>query len=445
MTAAARSIHRRPPPDTPSGWVSRAEIMQMGTAETPDGVDWAVIGAGFTGLAAARRLAELNPGAQIALIDAKPVGWGSSGRNAGFVIDLPHKFDLEHDDPERLRRVVRLNTAARDDLDRLVRDHGIDCDWSPAGKLQAAIGASGSANMAVFARALDSIEQGYEMLDRAQVAAITGTAHYAGAIFTPGCMLMNPVRLVRGLASALPGNVALLDATPVTRIERRGGFALHLARPEGARVLKAGRIVAAMNAFTPEFGWLRNRVVPVATFASLTRPLSDAELANYGGRLDWGLTPADPGGTTLRMTRDRRLLVRNQYDYLGDYGASPRALDKVRRSHRLALARRFPALAEIPFESTWGGVCALTRNHVSYFGEMEPGVWGSSCHNGVGVARGTISGRLLAEAAHGQDSDLLSDMIAVSDMPVRNPPRPFVGYGVKARLRLAAWEARKEI
>ncbi|MGR3464532.1 NAD(P)/FAD-dependent oxidoreductase [Limimaricola sp.] len=341
--------------------------------------------------------------------------------------------------------MVRLNTAARDDLDRLVREHGIDCDWSPAGKLQAAIGESGGANMRVFARALDSIGQGYEMLDRDRVAAITGTAHYAGAIFTPGCILMNPARLVRGLARSLPGNVALLDATPATRIARRGGFALHLDRPEGARVLKAGRIVAAMNAYTPEFGWLRDRVVPVATFASLTRPLSDDELAGYGGRFDRGLTPADPGGTTLRMTRDRRLLVRNRYDYLGDYGASPRALEKVRRSHRLALSRRFPALAEIPFESTWGGVCALTRNHVSYFGEMEPGVWGSSCHNGVGVARGTISERLLAEAAQGQDSDLLSDMIAVSDMPVRNPPRPFVGYGVKARLRLAAWEARKEI
>jgi glycine/D-amino acid oxidase-like deaminating enzyme len=67
--------------------------------------------------------------------------------------------------------------------------------------------------------------------------------------------------------------------------------------------------------------------VPVVTFASMTRPLTDTEMEVFGGQLDWGLTPADPGGTTLRMTQDRRLLVRNQYDYAGRYGVSVRIMD----------------------------------------------------------------------------------------------------------------------
>ena len=446
MNAAAQTIRRQPLADTPAGWIPLAELSVMGTAYPPPTVDWAVIGAGFTGLAAARRLAELNPDATVALIEARPVGWGSSGRNAGFVIDLPHKFDLDGSDPERMRRIVRLNKTAIADLERLVAEHGISCEWSRAGKLQAAIGDTGMAGMRVFARALDGIKQPYNMLDRAAVADVTGTEYYQGAIFTPNCILMNPARLVRGLARSLPGNVVLLDGCPVVCQEREGnGFKITIRRNGVPVPVKARGIVAATNAYTPEFGWMRDRIVPVATFASLTRPLTDEEFASFGGRLDWGMTPADVGGTTLRMTQDRRLLVRNQYDYVGQYSASDQTLDRVRRSHRLALSRRWPQLAGIPFDSTWGGVTALARNRVSFFGKMADGVWSSNTHNGVGVARGTISGRLLAEAASGHDSELLADMEAISGMPARNPPRPFVGIGVKTRLRYEAWKSRKEI
>ncbi|WP_395337569.1 FAD-dependent oxidoreductase [Novosphingobium sp. BL-8H] len=418
----------------------------MGTSPPPATADWAVIGAGLTGLAAARRLAELHPDQTVLLLDARPVGWGSSGRNAGFVIDLPHKFDLDGGEPERMNRVVRLNTAAISDLDRLVAEHSIDCNWSKAGKLQAAIGETGMAAMKNFSRILDSINQPYKMLDRQAVADISGTRHYQGAIFTPGCILMNPARLVRGLAHSLPGNVVLLDGCPVLRHQRRGdGFELSIRRQGIPITIQVGGIIAGTSAYTPELGWMRRRIVPVATFASITRPLSDAHFRSFGGKLDWGLTPADIGGTTIRMTQDRRLFMRNQYDYVGTYAASDATLDRVRTSHRIALARRWPQLADIPFESTWGGVTALARNRVSYFGEMAPRVWSSNTDNGVGVARGTISGRLLAEMASGIESDLLDDMQAVSAMPVQNPPRPFVGIGVKARLRYEAWRSRKEI
>lgn len=209
--------------------------------------------------------------------------------------------------------------------------------------------------------------------------------------------------------------------------------------------LSASCVLLCTNAFTPEFGVLKHRIVPVITFASMTRPLTDNEFDAYGGKLDWGLTPADPGGTTLRMTRDRRLLVRNQYDYAGNYGVPDKELEHVRTKHRDAFEKRYPMLTKVPFVSSWGGVCGLSRNHVSYFGEIEPDVWNSSCHNGVGVARGTISGRLLAEAACGRDSTLLQDMFAVSNTPSLNPPDPFLGLGVRARLKLAAWESKGEL
>ncbi|MDF9301977.1 FAD-binding oxidoreductase [Tritonibacter mobilis] len=418
-------IRQLPPDDTPAGWVEPSEYAAIGSRRHHDRVthfDWTVIGAGFTGLAAARRLAELNPQDTVALIDAKPIGWGASGRNSGFIIDLPHKFDLDSDDPDRLSAIMRLNSRAISDLEAHVQAAEIACDWSPVGKLQGAVRERGTGKMRQFVKALEKINQPYTALDRSEVADITGTNYYAGAIHTPGCVLMNPVRLTRGLARSLPQNVTLFDGSPVVRFERESrGFGMTLRSRGIPLEVTTSAVLMCTNAFTPEFGFLQNRIVPVITFASMTRPLSGAEMDSFGGRLDWGLTPADPGGTTLRMTRDRRLLVRNQYDYAGHYGAKDSALDIVRQKHREALDKRYPGLKKVPFDSTWGGVCGLSRNHVSYFGEIASDVWNSSCHNGVGVARGTISGRLLAEAASGRSSSLLQDMFAVSNTPSLNP------------------------
>lgn len=449
MSRHSGEIGRLPLTDTPSGWVSLNQLHVIGDRPSTDRITWfdtVVVGAGFTGLAAARRFAELNPDQTVALVDAMPIGWGASGRNSGFIIDLPHKFDLDSHDPVRLSAILRLNSTAIQDLKRLVDTHKIECEWSRAGKLQGAVTVRGTGKMRDFTRALDRIGQPYRLLNRDEIRRITGTDYYAASVHTPGCVLMNPVKLTRGLARSMPGNVTVLDGCPVVRFAREGqSFGLTLRSQGTLAEISTARVLLCTNAFTPEFGFLKHRIVPVMTFASMTRPLSPTEMEIYGGQLDWGLTPADPGGTTLRMTKDGRLLIRNQYDYAGDYGAPDKMLDKVRAKHRASFIARYPQLSRVPFVSTWGGTCGLSRNHVSYFGEVADNVWNSSCHNGVGVARGTISGRLLAEAASGLSSDLLDDMNAVSNTPAVNPPDPFLGLGVRARLRMAAWESREEI
>lgn len=449
MPTSIGPVLKLPPKDTPSGWVRPNEFQMIGQPPSGDRVswfDWTVIGGGFTGLAAARRLAELNPSDSIALIDAHPIGWGASGRNSGFIIDLPHKFDLDSHDPMRLSAIMTLNATAVSDLKSHVDAHNIACEWSHAGKLQGAVTKRGTGKMRAFTQALDRIEQPYTQLDRAELAAVTGTNFYAGAVHTPGCVLMNPVKLVRGLAQSMPKNVTILDGCPVVQFSREGRTFGMTLRYQGCLMeISTAKTLLCTNAFTPEFGFLRNRIVPVITFASMTRPLTDAEMKEYGGQLDWGLTPADPGGTTLRMTQDRRILVRNQYDFAGQFGVPDTDLDWARGKHRASFNARYPQLIGVPFVSTWGGVCGLSRNHVSYFGKLAENIWNSSCHNGVGVARGTISGRLLAEEASGRRSSLLEKMNAVSNTPSLNPPNPLLGLGVKMRLKLAAWESRGEI
>ncbi|MGZ7459536.1 NAD(P)/FAD-dependent oxidoreductase [Pseudomonas sp. Ma2-10] len=407
--------------------------------------DYTVIGAGFAGLAAARRLAELCPEARILLVDAQRVAYGASGRNSGFVIDLPHKFALEHPDPAHKQRLLALNRGAIAQLQGLIQTHGIDCQWSHAGKYQGAVGPRGLAYLDHFEHLLSDLGEPFRRVERAELAQVVGTRHYSGAIYTPGCYLMQPAALVNGLGRSLPSNVELLEESPIQRLERdgQGGWILHGNQGR----IRTAQLLLGTSIFTQEFGFLRNRLLPVMTFASWTRPLTDAELAAYGGQLDWGLTPADHAGTTVRMTQDRRLIIRNTYKHVPKYGQSTNDAmrESVRKDHRKAFQARFPQLAEVPFSHTWGGVYAISRNFTNFFGELEKGVYASACDNGVGAAWGTISGTLLADLAVGADSAQLRDIQAVTGMPSLNPPEPFLGLGVRSRIRLAAWNSRSEL
>lgn len=435
-----------PHDDSSCGWY--AALLQQPACKRLQGeqrADYAVIGAGFAGLAAARRLGELLPDKRIILVDAQRVGQGASGRNSGFVIDLPHKFALEHPDPAHKQRLLSLNRAAIAQLQGLIERHGIDCQWSHAGKYQGAVGQRGLAYLQHFETLLTNLGEPFRLVERDELAQVLGNTYYSRAIFTPGCYLMQPAALVTGLSHSLPENVELLEESPITSLQRDGQGGWLLQGSQGT--IRTEQLLLGTSIFTQEFGYLRNRLLPVMTFASWTRPLSDAELAAFGGQLDWGLTPADHAGTTVRMTQDRRLIIRNTYKHVPKYGKSTSdgMRESVRADHRKAFLARFPQLADVPFSHTWGGVYAISRNFTNFFGELEPGVFASACDNGVGAAWGTISGTLLAEMAVGSDSAQLRDIQAVTGMPSLNPPEPFLGLGVRSRIRLAAWNSRSEL
>jgi glycine/D-amino acid oxidase-like deaminating enzyme len=115
----------------------------------------------------------------------------------------------------------------------------------------------------------------------------------------------------------------------------------------------------------------------------------------------------------------------------------------LQAAHKKGVLKRFPMLDKLEFEHTWAGVFCMTRNWASYFGRLERGVFASLGYSGVGVPRGTISGKLLAEYALGSESDLIRDVQAVSG-PKRLPPEPFLGLGVRARLAWHRWSNRAE-
>lgn len=347
-----------PPLDRPTGWRPADEIIPVNeTSEIGRQYDWLIVGAGITGLSAAHRLGELVPQDRVLLVDARPVGWGASGRNSGFLLDLPHKFDLDHPDASRLRKIMELNRSAITVLHEQAERLGINCDWSPVGKLQGAVRERGTGMMRKFCEALDKIGERYEVLDRQGCAEIMGTEYYAGAVFTPGAVLVDPFLLVRGLARNLLENVTLRDDAAVVEFSQKaGGFAAELRMSDGATAsVSAKKVILGTDPYTPEFGYMKDRILPTITYASITRALTPAERRRYTGRMNWGLTPADAGGTTLRMTSDGRLLIRNHYGFAPSYKATSRDLNKVAEAHREGLDKRFPALTNVPITSTWAG------------------------------------------------------------------------------------------
>ncbi len=214
-----------------------------------------------------------------------------------------------------------------------------------------------------------------------------------------------------------------------------------LSHPHGS--ILADRLVLANNAFGMSFGFLQGRMLPIFTYASLTRPLDAEEQARLGGRPYWGLIPADPYGTTVRRTPDNRLLIRNSFSFNPDGRSAGKYLERFAVRHRASFRQRFPMLPEVGFDYTWGGSLALSRNHMGHFGELAPNVYGALCCNGLGVTRGTITGKLLADWLAGERNELI-DFLLRAPGPSGNPPEPLLSLGVNLNLRWGQYRAGRE-
>ncbi|MBK6468341.1 MAG: FAD-binding oxidoreductase [Rhodobacter sp.] len=398
--------------------------------------DWIVIGAGYAGLSAARTLATHFPDQRIALVEADRVGRGTAGRNAGFAIDLPF-LQESHGDLDRGRRILALHRAGQAELDRLVHDHAIDCQWSRRGKYMVAVGDRAIGILNKTQEFLTALGCESTPLRTEALKERLGIGHYRLGLYSPGTYLMNPAALTRGLAASLPENVDLYENSPVTELSLSPQIMLR--SPKGA--LRGGGIILATNGFTEAFGIARHSLFTIMSFASLTAPLSDP--ARLGGAGDWGVHPVGAAGATIRHTQDNRIWHRIGFAHSATVSSTPAALVRHRRRHIADFKRRFPTLGEPHFEHTYAGGLCMSRNSEPLFQRLSDRVFVVACQNGIGVSKGTIHGRLIADWAAGRESELLGHARAYGT-PCPIPPEPFLGLGVSARLKLEAWKGRME-
>ncbi|HTQ81006.1 MAG TPA: FAD-binding oxidoreductase [Thermoanaerobaculia bacterium] len=381
-----------------------------------------MVGAGLVGLAAARRLGELRPDERVAVIDAQRVGFGASSRNAGFVVDLTDfAARMSPADCQRYIRVARFGMSCLADL---IHQNRIACDWDDSGILRAAAGPQGIQILSQWPALLDGIGSRHRWLDAEATAAHTGSRFYQAAVHLPG-MTVNPVALMRGLASSLPANVSVFEGSPVRKIDRaiksreRSGF--RVAAGNGAIV--CDRLFLATNGYTPGLGFLVRQDSPLWSFGSLTRVLTPEEQQRLGGERHWGVLPMDPSGSTVRRTPDQRILIRNTFHYSSALGVREEVRAAAVARHRRAFLARFPALQDVPFTHSWSGLMGMSSNGQPFFGELEPGLYSVAVFNAAGLALGTAAGRLLADLAMGVESAQLSDLRQLPP-PSRLPPEP---------------------
>jgi len=432
-----------PADDAACGWYHTSPPRQARAGHSGETkTRWAVVGAGFTGLAAARQLALNFPNEEVVLIEAQEVGFGTSSRNAGFAIDLPHDIGAEDyiGDIDIAKITLKLNLLGQSILRSIVDEYRIDCHMRASGKYQAAVEERGVAVLEAYRRGLDKLDQPYEMIDGKGLPEHIGTGFYRKALFTPGTILLQPAALVKGLADSLPPNVTLYENTPITEVEY--GEKTVLIHRDGR--ITADKLVLANNAFGMRFGFLQRTMLPIFLYASLTRPLTAAEQQQLGGKPFWGVIPADPFGSTVRRTHDNRILVRNSFSFNPDGRPRQKYLDSCISRHRLSFDRRFPMLPDVDFEYTWSGSLALSQNHQGFFGQLAPNVYGALCCNGLGVTRGTVTGTLLADWLAGKRNDLI-DFLLSSPGPNKTPPEPFLSIGVNATLWWGQMKAGKEM
>jgi glycine/D-amino acid oxidase-like deaminating enzyme len=374
------------PPLAPLAGAQRADVI--------------VIGAGYTGLSTALHLGAA--GRDVVVLEAAAPGERASGLNGGQVIPgLKTDPDAleEQFGAQRGARLVAAVAAGPDLVFELIRRHGIDCDARRSGWIQPAT--SERALRQLAARAGQWLRRGaaVEMLTAREVARLTGSERYYGGLLDRRGGTVQPLSYVRGLAQAvLRGGGRIFERSPAKRLGRTARE-WRVDTPRGS--VTAPTVIVATNAYSGSLvGVLRRSIVTVPSFQVATAPLADAVRATI---LPGGQAASDTWHLLryFRLDAGGRLVLGAR----GSFGAQPGP--RSSRYHYRAVHELFPQLAGVSFEYHWGGLVAMTRDHLPHLHELAPGLLAGLGYNGRGVAMATLMGRLLAQRTLGMsDAEL---------------------------------------
>lgn len=390
---------------------------------------YVVVGAGFTGLATARRLAELDPTADVVVLEAITVGEGSSGRNSGFLSSADIAGSIDASAVERnIARNLYVSEGFNWLLDQIGR-YKIDCDLHQTGRIKAAATVDGEGSVNDLLKIVRALGEPHALLDQAQLKERIGTDYYRLGLFTEVGHLVQPAALIRGLADSLPMRVSLHENSPVLSLRKAGKW--RLETPD-ARI-SADTVIMAANSSIKNFGYLRDRLVTIYTYAAISAAISHSDSSKLGSMQSWGVLPAHRLGTTLRRVGKDRLLVRSIYSYERGVSAAYAEEQLLAR-----FRRRYPELGNVGFDYTWGGTTALTMNGAPFWGRIDDGLYTSAGCNGSGIVKGTVLGKRLAEYVLGQPVE--AELLAAYGTANWIAPEPFrtIGFNV-----ISAVEKRK--
>ena len=404
--------------------------------------EWLIVGAGYTGLSAARKLAGIYPNKTITLIDAQLAGEGASSRNSGYLVDTTLNDGFTSDtDLENYKNKTDIYKLGIKAVKKFIQEYQVDCDFNECGKYYASSKIDDQKTLENFSKILSKLDYKNHLLFKDDLKKQLGTNFYNVGLYTKGGILLNPGKLVRAMINALPNNVNLLENSFLINWKINNGKII-CEFEKGT--IKSKKIIFATNGFLKSLGIKKNYNFPLTLTASMTRPLTNKEYSDIGSPKEWGVLPVRPMGATVRMTKNKRILIRNTAEVLDPFQMSKVELEKRTHMQRVGIKKRFPQLPNDIIESSWSGIVSRTRNSSQIFEKIDDNIFVAGCYNGSGIGVGTLFGEQIAIKASGENSNEIL-IIERKNNPTILPPDPLLNTGIKMKLWYERFRARNDI
>ena len=404
--------------------------------------EWLIIGAGYTGLSAARKLGQLYPNQKILLVDAQLAGEGASSRNSGYLVDTTLNDGFtSNKELENYKKKANIYKLGIESVKRFIKEYQVDCDWNECGKYFASSKVNDKKILKNFSKTLSKLGFEHNFLCNKDLTKRLGTNFYDTALHTKGGILLHPGKLVRAMIDTLPENVNLYENSPLINWKKINGI-VNCNFKSGS--IKTKKIIFATNGFLKSLGIKINYNFPITLTASMTRSLTNDEFKSIGEPKEWGVLPVRPMGATIRMTKDRRILIRNTAEVRNPFKMAKSDLEKRSDKQKIGIKKRFPQLPDNIIQSTWSGIVSRTRNSSQIFEKIEDNIFVAGCYNGSGIGVGTLFGEQIAIKASNENTKEIQT-IEARTRPTLLPPQPFLDLGIKTRLIYERFRAKSEI
>ena len=409
---------------------------------TNQSCEWLIVGAGYTGLSAARKLSELHPNQKIIIVDSQLAGEGASGRNSGYLVDTTlndgFTFNKELASYKKKTDIYKLGICA---VKKFIKQHQVDCDWNESGKYFASSNMKDEKTLINFSNTLKKFDFEHRLFNKEDLKSKLGTNFYNLALYTKGGILLHPGKLVRAMIDTLSNNVNLFENS--TLIDwKKNKDKIHCKFENNDIV--ANKVIFCINGFLKPLGLKSNYNFPLTLTASMTRSLSDEEFKTIGEPKEWGVLPVRPMGATIRMTKDRRILIRNTAEVHNPFKMADDKLKKRSINQKQGIKKRFPSLPEDIIESSWSGIVSRTRNSSQIFEKIDKNIFVAGCYNGSGIGVGTLFGEQIAIKASNEHTREI-EAIESQKKPSWLPPQPILNFGVIMRLIYERFRAKSEV
>jgi glycine/D-amino acid oxidase-like deaminating enzyme len=391
-------------------WLTTAEFPKTESRPLPARVDVAVIGAGFTGLSAARTLAKR--GAKVAVFESETIGWGASSRNGGMVLTgmkLGVNKLISMYGRDLTRRMYAASLATIDCVEQIIREEAIDCDFSRCGHLEVACKQK---HFDDYARQVEVIAREFNhqprVVQRHELSAEVGSTIYHGGMVDEVSAGVNPARYVAGLArAATKAGAEIFEHTRVEELQResqQGESGWKVSTSRGA--LWARDVFVATSGYTSRATpALQRKIIPIGSFIITTEALPEV-LAHELSPRNRMIYDSKNYLYYYRLTPDRRMLFGGRAAFFPENDQTIRRSAEILRRGMIDV---YPQLRDVKVEYVWGGTLDFAFDIMPHAGQMD-GMYYALGYAGHGVAMATYQGQKIAE-------------LIVGD----KPENPFVG------------------